>query len=99
MIGQPWKSPDDLRPKVSSRMRWGMCRSPPALGIPPIRLQCPQEQHQVLLFGLRQLGTQHEIEEFDRVVEGQQALIMQVRRRVLDAAQREGLDWPVGARK
>ncbi len=52
--------------------------------------------HEVLLFLWLQFGAKHQIEEFDRVIEGQQPAIMQVRRRLLDAPQREGLDRPVG---
>ena len=39
---------------------------------------------------------EHEVEELDRVLQRQQAVVVQVRRRVLDAAQREGLDRAVG---
>jgi hypothetical protein len=45
------------------------------------------------------LGPEHEIEELDRIVERQQAPVMQIGRRVLDAAQRERLDRTVAARQ
>src|SRR5215211_4104743 len=54
-----------------------------------------QRQHvgdqRVLLF-LGQLEAEHQVEEFDSVGEGQQAAVVEVRRRILDAAQRQGLD-------
>src|SRR4051795_12541715 len=58
-------------------------------------LLASQRQHvgdqRVLLF-LRQLEAEHQVEEFDRVGERQQAAVVEVRRRILDAAQRQGLD-------
>ena len=60
-----------------------------------LTLEGPHERHQVLLFLGGQLEPQHQVEELDRVLEGQQAAVVQVGRRVLDAAQREGLDRAV----
>ena len=40
--------------------------------------------------------SQHELEELDCVVECEKSLVVQVGRRILDAAQREGLDRAVG---
>jgi hypothetical protein len=58
-------------------------------------LERSQKRHQILLFLRRQFGPEHEIEELDRIVERQQAPVMQIRRRVLDTAQRERLDRSV----
>src|SRR5438876_3194925 len=54
-----------------------------------------QERYQVLLLGLRQLHAEDEIEELHGVVEGQEPAVVQVRGRVLDPAQGEGLDRPI----
>ena len=45
-----------------------------------------KERHQVLLFLLVQLQFQNEVEELDGVFEREQAVVVQVGRRVLDAA-------------
>jgi hypothetical protein len=58
--------------------------------------QRAQEVDEVLLFARRQLRAEYEIEEFNRIVEGQQAPVVQLRRRILDAAKRKGFDGPVG---
>src|SRR5216684_2200248 len=58
-------------------------------------LQRPHECHQVLFLRVGQLRLQHQIEELDGVVERQKAPVVQVGRRVLDAAQRERLDRAV----
>ena len=66
---------------------------------PPCRcaagLQLPQERDEVGLLLLGQLQLQDEVEELDGVLQGQAAAVVQVRRAVLDAAQRERLDRPV----
>jgi hypothetical protein len=54
--------------------------------------QDAQVRHQVLLLLRGQLGAEHEVEELDRVLQREQAPVVQIRRRVLDAAQREGLE-------
>ena len=56
------------------------------------------EGDEVALLVGRELDADHEVEELDRVLEREQPAVVQVRRRVLDAAQRERLDRPVGAR-
>src|SRR5690606_34930455 len=50
-----------------------------------------QVADQVALLLLRQLQSENEVEELDGIVEGQQPAVVQIRRAVLDAAQREGL--------
>src|SRR5262245_1951076 len=55
-----------------------------------------QERHQVLLFWRGQLQPQHQVEKLHAVIQRQQPVVMQVWRRVLDAAQGEGLDRAVG---
>src|SRR3954449_476366 len=52
--------------------------------------------NQRLFLLLGQFRSQYQVEELDRVGERNKASVMQVGRRILDAAQREGLDWPVG---
>ena len=47
--------------------------------------------YQVGFLFIRQLELQHEIEEFNRIFEGQQTAIMQIRGAILDASQRESL--------
>src|SRR4051812_18879176 len=58
-------------------------------------LLASQRQHvddqRILLF-LGQLEAEHQVEEFDSVGERQQAAVVEVRRRLLDAAQCQGLD-------
>jgi hypothetical protein len=51
--------------------------------------------YQVGFLFIRQFELQHEIEEFNRIFEGQQTAIMQIRGAILDASQRESLYWPV----
>ena len=53
--------------------------------------------HEVLFFLRRQFGFENEIEEFDRILQGQEPPVVQVWRRVLYAAQGKRLDWPIGA--
>src|SRR5688572_2114394 len=52
-------------------------------------LQGLEEGHEVLLLRLGQLRLQDQVEERDRVVEREQAPVVQVGRRLLDAAQGE----------
>src|SRR4030095_7285077 len=54
-----------------------------------------QERHDVSLFGGRKFRFDNQIEKLHGIVQSQQTPVMQVRRRVLDPAQREGLDRPV----
>src|SRR5207302_729321 len=61
----------------------------------PIASEAQHERDEVLLLLVIQLQFQNQIEELHRVFEGQQAAVVQVRRRVLDAAQRERLDRAV----
>src|ERR1700730_11146649 len=58
----------------------------------------PEEGHEVRLLGRGQLGAQGQVEELHRVVEGQEPAVVQIGRRVLDAAKRERLDRPVAER-
>src|ERR1035437_8251231 len=57
--------------------------------------QGEHEGYQVLLFLICQPDTQDKVEVLHRVIQGQQSSIVQVGRRVLDAAEREGLDRAV----
>ena len=59
-------------------------------------LQAPHEGDEVGFLFCVQLRAEHEVEELDGVFERQQAVVVQVRRRVFDAAQRERLDRAVG---
>lgn len=59
-------------------------------------LEAQQEGDQVILLLVRELQLEHEVEELDGIVERGQASVVQVGRRVLDAAQRERLDGPLG---
>ena len=59
-------------------------------------LQTAQERDEIRFFLTRQLDAEYKIEELDRIVESQQAAVVQVRRRILDAPQRKGLDRPIG---
>src|SRR5712671_5447052 len=63
---------------------------------PPVELERTQERHQVLLLLRIEFDAEDQVEELHGVVERQQAIVVQVRRRVLDAAQREGLDRAIG---
>src|SRR6266508_924873 len=54
-----------------------------------------QERYQILLLRPGQLHGEDEIEELHRVVQGQEPAVVQVRGRILDPAQGEGLDRPV----
>src|SRR5689334_18619825 len=58
--------------------------------------QGPQEGDEITLLGLAQLEVEEEVEELDAVLEGGQPAVVEVRRRVLDAPQREGLDPALG---
>jgi hypothetical protein len=59
-------------------------------------LQGGHKGHQVFLLWLAELQLQHQVKELDRIVERQQAVIVQVRRGIFDATQGEGLDGPIG---
>src|SRR6188474_760393 len=54
--------------------------------------QDPHEGHQIALLLRSKLECQDQIEELDRIFEGQTPAVMQVRRALLDAAERKGLD-------
>jgi hypothetical protein len=54
-----------------------------------------KERDQIALLLAGQFRAEHQIEELDRIIESQQAPIVQVGRLILDAAQREGLDGSV----
>src|SRR5260370_1938229 len=63
----------------------------------PRRSERAKELNQIALLLAGQLGAEHQIEELDRIIERQQAPVVQVGRCILDAAQREGLDGSVAA--
>src|SRR6202158_5182660 len=54
-----------------------------------------KEREQIALLLAGQFRAEHQIEELDRIVERQQAPVVQVGRRILDAAQWERLDGTV----
>ena len=54
-----------------------------------------EERQQILLLFFGQFCAEDEVEELDGVVEREKATVVHVRRRVLDPAQREGLDRSV----
>src|SRR5439155_11681678 len=60
------------------------------------QLQLAHEGDQGRLLPRRQLHAQHEVEELHRILQRQEAPIVQVWRRVLDPAQGEGLDGALG---
>jgi len=49
-------------------------------------LECPEEGDQVRLFLRGKLSCEHQVEEFHRVFERQQAAIVKIRRAVFDRA-------------
>src|SRR6266481_6822010 len=61
----------------------------------PRRSERAKELNQISLLLAGQFGAEHQIEELDRIIERQQAPVVQIGRRILDAAQREGLDGSV----
>src|SRR6266403_3211833 len=61
----------------------------------PRRSEGAKERDQIALLLAGQFRAEHQIEELDRIIESQQAPIVQVGRLILDAAQREGLDGSV----
>src|SRR5260370_10108358 len=61
----------------------------------PRRSERAKELNQIALLLAGQLGAEHQIEELDRIIERQQTPVVQIGRRILDAAQREGLDGSV----
>src|SRR5450631_149684 len=85
-----------------SGLATGAMKSPPDVYVRRAETrgsQRPHERHQVLLLLRIQLQFQDEVEELHRVLQRQQAVVVQVRRRVLDAAEREGLYRTVGRRR
>ena len=54
-----------------------------------------KERDQIALLLAGQFRAEHQIKELDRIIERQQAPVVQVGRLILDAAQREGLDGSV----
>ena len=60
-------------------------------------LQLPHECRKVRLFLTGESEAHDHVEELHRILQGQQPPIMEVGRRIFDAAEREGLDWAVGA--
>src|ERR1700674_7437 len=61
----------------------------------PRRSEGAKERDQVALLLAGQFGAEHQIEELNRIIERQQASVVQVGRRILDTAQREGLDGSI----
>src|SRR5690242_16255952 len=57
--------------------------------------QLSKERYQVRLLLLAELQSLDQVEELDRVLQRQAAAVVEVRRAVLDAPQREGLHRPV----
>ena len=51
-----------------------------------VALQRAKEGHEIALLLRQQLQLEHEIEELHGVVERQQPIVVQIRRRILDAA-------------
>src|SRR5437773_349076 len=58
-------------------------------------LQGFQERHQILLLLCRQVRLQDQVEELHGVVEREEPAVVEIGRRLLDPAQREGLDGTV----
>src|ERR1700675_2646281 len=61
----------------------------------PRRSEGAKERDQIALLLGGQFRAEHQIEELDRIIERQQATVVQVGRRILDPAQREGLHGSV----
>jgi hypothetical protein len=59
-------------------------------------LQSLQESNDVFLLIVRQLPIQDEVKIFDRIIEGEQPSIVQVRRGIFHSPKRKSLYWPVG---
>src|SRR5882762_9519024 len=59
------------------------------------RSEGAKERDQIALLLAGQFRAEHQIEELNRIIERQQAPVVHVGRRILDAAQREGLDGSV----
>src|ERR1700692_3088323 len=57
--------------------------------------QSTHKRNQILLLLVSQLCAQHEVKVFHGVIQRQQSSVMHIRRRVLDATEREGLDSAV----
>ena len=60
----------------------------------PHALQLPPELNQIVLFLGSEFEFQDQVEELDRVLQGQAAAVVQIRRAILDAAEREALIGP-----
>ena len=67
--------------------------------VPAARLRCgsvglkgAQKSHQVLFLLLLELRAEDQVEELDRVLQGQEALVVEIGRVVLNPAQRESFD-------
>src|SRR5690606_23926291 len=75
----------------------GRMGPPQRPGSPHTSLQNTQEGDEIRLLLLAQFQLQHQVEELNRVFQRQQAPVVEVRRAVLDAAQRKRLDRAVGA--
>src|ERR1700724_1644418 len=58
----------------------------------PRRSEGAKERDQIALLLGGQFGAEHQIEELDRIIERQQAPVMQKGRRILDTAQGAALD-------
>ena len=68
------------------------------LSLRKVRSKRQQVGDERVLFLLRQLRSENEVEELHRVGEGWQPAVMKIGRRVLDPAQGKGFDRPVGQR-
>src|SRR5436189_6353585 len=69
---------------------------PPAPG--DHRSKRVEEAQEVTLLAAAQVQREHQVEELDAVLEREQAAIVKVWRRVLDAAERRRLDWTLRGR-
>src|SRR4051794_32304206 len=61
------------------------------------RSELPQERDQIGLLLGTQLHIEDQVEELNGILERRQAAVVEIRGRVLDAAEREGLDPALGA--
>src|SRR5262245_48263193 len=77
----------NVKPRRRPRRR--RLTRPPTCPELPRSLQSPQERQQIGLLLRRERLAGHEAEELDRVLEGEQAPVVQVGRALLDATQRE----------
>ena len=60
-------------------------------------LEAEQVGDEILLLLFRELELEDDVEELDGVVQCRAAAVVEVWRAVIDAAQREGFDRPLGA--